>query len=71
MPAKRSYGTGRVYVRTDSDGRETFYGSWWASGQRVDHRLGTKRPRGSREGLPATQAEETLREHKDRYSDRH
>jgi hypothetical protein len=26
MAAKRSYGSRRVYVRTDSNGRETFYG---------------------------------------------
>jgi integrase len=62
MAAKRSYGSGRIYLRTDSNGRETFYGSWWSGGQRVNRRLGTKRPRGSREGLTATQAEEKLRE---------
>ena len=59
--ARRSYGSGRVYVRTDSAGRETFYGSWWANTRRVNRRLGVKRARGSREGLTAAQAEAELR----------
>ncbi len=59
--ARRSYGSGRVYVRTDSAGRETFYGSWWANARRVNRRLGVKRARGSREGLTAAQAEAKLR----------
>jgi hypothetical protein len=59
--ARRSYGSGRVYVRTDSAGRETFYGSWWANARRMNRRLGVKRARGSREGLTAAQAEAELR----------
>ena len=59
--ARRSYGSGRVYVRTDSAGRETFYGSWWTDGRRMNRRLGIKRARGSREGLTAAQAEAELR----------
>ena len=47
MTAKRSHGTCRVYVRTDSAGRETFYGAWRASGRRMHRALGAKRPRGS------------------------
>jgi len=61
MTARRSYGSGRVYVRTDAAGRETFYGSWWTNGRRVKRRLGVKRARGSREGLTAAQAESELR----------
>jgi integrase len=61
MAARRSYGSGRVYVRTDAAGRETFYGSWWSNGTRVKRRLGVKRARGSREGLTAAQAETELR----------
>ncbi len=59
--ARRSYGSGRVYVRTDSAGRETLYGSWWANARRVNRRLGVKRARGSREGLTGAQAEAELR----------
>ena len=62
MATKRSYRSGRAYARTDANGREMFYGSWWANGRRMNRRLGVKRPRGSREGLTATQAEERLRE---------
>lgn len=61
MASRRSYGSGRVYVRTDSAGRETYYGSWWTNGRRVNRRLGAKRVRGSREGLTAAQAEVELR----------
>jgi integrase len=61
MTARRSYGSGRVYVRADVAGRETFYGSWWTNGRRVKRRLGVKRARGSREGLTAAQAESELR----------
>jgi integrase len=61
MAARRSYGSGRVYVRSDSAGRETYYGSWWSNGRRVNRKLGAKRARGSREGLTAAQAEAELR----------
>lgn len=61
MADRRSYGSGRVYVRTDGAGRETFYGSWWSNGRRVNRRLGVKRVRGSREGLTAAQAEAEMR----------
>ncbi|HEX5307628.1 MAG TPA: tyrosine-type recombinase/integrase [Solirubrobacteraceae bacterium] len=61
MAARRSYGSGRVYVRTDSAGRETYYGSWWSNGRRVNRKLGAKRTRGSREGMTAAQAEAQLR----------
>jgi integrase len=61
MATRRSYGSGRVYVRSDSAGRETYYGSWWSNGRRVNRKLGPKRARGSREGLTAAQAEAELR----------
>lgn len=61
MTARRSYGSGRVYVRTDSAGRETYYGSWWSNGRRVNRKLGSKRERGKHQGLTAVQAEAELR----------
>ena len=61
MAARRSYGSGRVYVRTDGSGRETYYGSWWSHGRCVNRKLGPKRIRGTREGLTAAQAEAQLR----------
>ncbi len=62
MAARRSDGTGRVYVRADRNGRETFYGSWYANGRRVNRSLGPKRETGARDGLTTTQAEIRLRE---------
>jgi integrase len=60
--SRRSYGTGRVYVRVDRNGRETFYGSWYANGRRVNRSLGPRRETGARDGLTTTQAETRLRE---------
>lgn len=62
MAGRRSYGSGRVYVRTDSAGKETFYGTWWVSGRRINRRLGAKRTPGSPDGLTAAQAERKLRQ---------
>jgi integrase len=59
--ARRSYGTGRVYVRTDANGRETFYGTWYSHRRRVNRRLGPKRSRGGSGGLTQPQAEAALR----------
>jgi integrase len=59
--ARRSYGTGSVTVRRDSNGRETWYGSWMVGGRRVKRRLGLKRPAGTGEGLTTKQAEAELR----------
>lgn len=58
---RRSYGTGRVYTRTDKNGRETYYGSWYAGERRVNRSLGPKRAPGERDGLTAAQAEAELR----------
>ncbi len=43
--ARRSYGTGSLDVRTDSAGRETWYGKWHANGRRVKR---THRPQAHR-----------------------
>ena len=59
--ACRPYGSGRLYVRRDAHGRETWYGSWWAEGRRVKRRLGPKRRQGERTGLTRAQAERELR----------
>lgn len=59
--ARRSHGTGSLSVRLDANGRETYYGSWYANGRRVKRRIGPKRPRGERTGLTRAQAEAELR----------
>ena len=48
---KRSYGTGRLFVRCDRGGREVWYGTWWAGGVRVKRRIGLKRSTGRADGL--------------------
>jgi integrase len=59
--AKRSYGSGRLFVYTDKAGRESWYGSWWAGARRVQRKIGPKRsPRGTR-GLTRVQAKRELR----------
>ncbi len=58
--ARRSYGSGRLYVHTDAAGVASWYGSWRVGGRRVHRRIGPKRKAGSREGLTATQAEREL-----------
>jgi len=60
--AKRSYGTGSLYVARDSRGRETWYGRWQApGGGKTNRKLGLRRQAGGREGLTRTQAERELR----------
>jgi integrase len=59
--ARRSYGTGSLFVRSDSAGRETWYGKWHKSGRQIKKRIGPKRGEGSRDGLTRRQAEAELR----------
>src|SRR5205085_1010750 len=59
--AKRSYGSGGLSVRSDANGRETWYGQWWVGERRVRRRLGPKREAGTRDGLTRAQAERELR----------
>ena len=63
MPAvaKRSYGTGRLYVVVDRGARASWYGSWWAGSTRVKRKIGVKRTAGNADGLTRTQAERDLR----------
>jgi hypothetical protein len=59
--ARRSYGTGSLYVRTDAAGRESWYGQWRIDGRLVKRRVGAKRQAGERDGLTKPQAERELR----------
>ena len=58
---RRSYGTGSLFVRTDSAGRETWHGKWRTNGRQVMRRVGVKRSEGARDGLTRCQAEAELR----------
>ena len=46
VAARRSYGTGSLYVRTDKNGRETWYGHWRTDGAQLKRRIGPKRAEG-------------------------
>jgi integrase len=61
-PARRSYGTGTLYVRIDRHGREVFYGIGYGAGKRFNRRGGVKRGPSARDGLTRTQAESRLAE---------
>jgi integrase len=61
VAARRSYGTGSLYVRTDKNGRETWYGHWRTDRAQLKRRIGPKRADGSRDGLTRKQAEAELR----------
>jgi integrase len=56
---KRSYGTGSLYVHTDSAGREFYYGRWRNGGRQLNRCLGPKR--NGKLGLTLPQAEAELR----------
>jgi integrase len=58
--ARRSYGSGSLYVRADANGRESWYGRWYTAGQQLQRRIGHKRLPGTRVGLTRTQAEREL-----------
>ena len=60
-PQRRSYGTGSLYVRTDRNDRETWYGYWRTSGREVRRRIGLRRTAALRDGLTRAQAEAELR----------
>jgi integrase len=67
--ARRSYGTGSLYVRTDATGRESWYGQWRVDGRLVKRRVGGKRQAGERDGLTKPQAERELRRLMDEVTD--
>jgi hypothetical protein len=58
---RRPSGTGALFVRVDSTGRETWYGKWRVGGIQVKRKLGLKRLPGSSTGLTAREAETALR----------
>jgi integrase len=59
--ARRPRGTGALFVKKDSAGRETWYGKWRVGTVQVKRRIGPKRVSSTREGLTRTQAEAELR----------
>jgi len=54
--AKRSYGSGSIFIQGDK-----WCGRWWVGDRRVKRMLGPVRKPGSRDGLTRSQAERELR----------
>jgi integrase len=63
--SKRSYGSGRLFVYKDKNGRESWYGSWRVGSSRVQRKIGDRRKPGGRSGLTRNQAERELRKRMD------
>jgi integrase len=59
--ARRSYGTGSLYVHTGKTGRKSWYGRWYSGGKRARRAIGPKREPGSPDGLTRAEAEAELR----------
>lgn len=60
--ARRTRGTGALFIRTNAAGRRVYYGKWRdTSGNQVMKRLGPERTRGMSDGLTKSQAEAELR----------
>jgi integrase len=55
--AKRSYGSGGLFVYKDKTDRESWYDSWRAGTRRVQRKIGPKRSQGGTSGLTRVQAE--------------
>lgn len=60
-PRRRSHGTGSLHVQTRADGRQLWYGRWYAGSRRLNRRIGLKRKRGTSRGLTKLEAEAELR----------
>jgi hypothetical protein len=60
-PRRRSHGTGSLHVQSRADGRQLWYGRWYAGSRRLNRRIGLKRKRGTDLGLTKLEAEAELR----------
>jgi len=58
----RTPGTGALFVRADSAGREVWYGKWRVDGRQVKRRLGPRKSKTQPHGMTARQAEVALRD---------
>lgn len=60
-PRRRSNGTGTLYVQSRANGRQFWYGRWYAGHRRLNRRIGLKRKRGTGRGMTKVEAEAELR----------
>jgi integrase len=58
---RRSNGTGTLHVQTRANGRQFWYGRWYAGQRRLNRRIGLKRKRGTGRGMTKVEAEAELR----------
>jgi integrase len=58
---RRPRGTGSLFIRRDSAGREVWYGKWWAGTTQIKRRIGPKRAPSTSDGLTRSLAEAELR----------
>src|SRR5438105_2315577 len=62
MSERRAYGDGRLYLRSNAKGGQTWIGQFWLDGRRATRSLGPKRSRTQPDGLTPAQAEAALHE---------
>lgn len=60
-PRRRSNGTGTLHVQTRANGRQFWYGRWYAGQRRLNRRIGLRRKRGTSRGMTKVEAEAELR----------
>lgn len=60
-PRRRSHGTGTLHVQTRANGRQLWFGRWYAGHLRRNRRIGLKRKRGTGRGMTKVEAEAELR----------
>lgn len=60
-PRRRSNGTGTLHIQTCVNGRQFWYGRWYAGHRRLNRRIGLKRKRGTGRGMTKVEAEAELR----------
>ena len=58
---RRPRGTGSLFIRRDTAGREVWYGKWWAGTTQIKRRIGPKRTPSTSDGLTRSLAEAELR----------
>ena len=60
-PRRRSHGTGTLHIQTRTNGRQLWYGRWYAGQRRLNRRIGLKRKPRSGRGMTKVEAEAELR----------
>jgi integrase/recombinase XerC len=59
---RRDHGTGSLFFRTDSGGREMWYAKWRVDGKQIKRKLGPRKCKKNPKGMGKVEAEKRLRE---------